>query len=119
VTAGEARVDLYLDPREVVWTTGDATTRTCDGPGARFDPALALSLQESDCTHVWTSIPAEVLDVPGAVHFPVTARVVYDAFYTLTLGSRTSAGTLGWVMGPIAQADVEVRELQAVRIAPG
>src|SRR5690606_31467633 len=39
VTAGDARVELHLDPREIVWTTGDGTTKTCEGPGARFDPA--------------------------------------------------------------------------------
>jgi hypothetical protein len=118
VTAGEASVVLRLDPREIVWTTGDGTALTCDGPGARFDPTVPWSLQVVGCAHAWTSIPAEVLDDPGAVYFPVTARVVYDASYTLRLGSRTSTGALGWVTGPRARADVEVRELQAVRIAP-
>ncbi len=119
VTAGIASVQVRLRPSHLEWSVGDGTSRTCVGPGDRFDPSRPVSSQQSGCTHTFWSTPADVTGNPDASTFGVGARVVYDADYTIEASGASSSGGLGRVAGPPGIHDVVVREYQAVRIPRG
>jgi hypothetical protein len=93
-------------PQKVVWSTGDGTTLTCDGPGTPYDSSNPNAT--SDCTHTWTVSSA---NEPGDA-YTLTATVYWQVTWT-AIGAP-GGGNLGLVAGPPAQAQVRVATSEAL-----
>jgi hypothetical protein len=44
---------VTAQPTKVIWTMGDGSTVTCNGPGTPYDPKLPDSEQSSTCSHTY------------------------------------------------------------------
>lgn len=77
-------------PVSVVWSPGDGTTVTCDGPGTPYDPNRPPADQRSSCTHAYGRSSAAL---PGGA-YALTATVTYEVTWSSSTGAGGALGTL-------------------------
>lgn len=77
-------------PVSVVWSPGDGTTVTCDGPGTAYDPTRPPADQRSACTHTYGRSSAAL---PGGA-YALAATVTYEVTWSSSTGAGGSLGTL-------------------------
>jgi hypothetical protein len=77
-------------PVSVVWSPGDGTTVTCDGPGTPYDPTRSPADQRSSCTHAYGRSSAAL---PGGA-YALTATVTYEVTWSSSTGAGGSLGSL-------------------------
>lgn len=112
VTAGQFTVTATLEPTETVFDPGDQhDPRSCDGPGSRWNPGDRPG--PDDCTHTYTHTP-EHLHGEGET-YPLAARVLYLATYTVEGPILAGTYDLGTLEGPATTLDIPVTERRAVR----
>lgn len=115
VSAGEVAVEVVLTPLATVWSLGDGTTRRCAGPGRVYDRDQPSRAQQPSCSHTYLTVPAASLG-PATSTYPLVARIVYGASYTLATPDGIDRRSLGEVAGPPATAPLLVEQYQAVRV---
>ncbi len=93
-------------PEKVVWSTGDGSTLTCDGPGTPYDAADPGAT--SDCTYTWTTSSA---DEPNGA-FTLTATIYWQVTWVAV--GAPGGGDLGFVAGPPSEAQVRVATSEAL-----
>ncbi len=91
---------VTAQPTKVVWTMGDGSTVTCEGPGTAYDPSVPDSAQSTDCSHTYQH--------DGA--YTVLATIVWTVSWTATNGQ---GGTLPNVQRS-TQFSLDVEQRQAV-----
>jgi hypothetical protein len=100
-------------PQRAVWEMGPEADGTvvCDGPGQRYNPAIADELQSTDCGYTYRRSSAGI-GVDNAYSAQVT--VTYQVTWV------SSDGTSG-VVGPVSRTTVfplRVAEIQAINTRP-
>lgn len=99
---GAVAATVTATPVQVVWSTGDGTTTTCDA-GTRYDPGRPPAGQHSSCTHVFTRSSAAL---PGGT-YAVSATVTYEVTWSASTGA-------GGDLGPLSRSTtVAVRVVEA------
>ena len=105
-TAGPVTTTAVAAPTKVVWTMGDGSTVTCNGPGTPYDPSTPDAT--TDCSYTW----------PAAGTYTVTATI----YWTITWAAAGAAGggSLGVQPGPGAAVTVHVVQSEAINTpSPG
>jgi hypothetical protein len=105
-TAGMVVATATAVPAKVVWTMGDGTQVTCNGPGTVYDPSQPSA--PSDCSHTWTHASG---GQPNG-EFQVSATVYWQVAWTAA--GAPGGGTFGLVAGPTSHQEVRVTESQAI-----
>lgn len=93
-------------PTNAIWTMGDGSQVTCDGPGVAYDPNIADSAQHTDCSHTYQETSGTG---PGG-RFAATVTVNYATSWTATDGTTGALGTIS----ATANFAVTVKEIEAV-----
>lgn len=91
---------VTAQPTKVIWSMGDGSTVTCDGPGTVYDPTKPDSEQHSDCSHTYQH--------DGT--YDARATIVWGVTWTATNGA---GGALGNVQRS-TQFAITVEQRQAV-----
>lgn len=86
---GAVNATVTATPVQVVWSTGDGATTTCDA-GTPYDPTRRPADQHSSCTHVFTRSSAAL----PAGAYAVTAAVTYDVAWSASTGTGGALGSL-------------------------
>ena len=84
-TVGSVTATATADPESVIWTTGDGSSITCNGPGTAYQPALTSPEQSTTCSHTYTESSAGEPSVDGDPDqgaFPVSATVDWSVSWT-------------------------------------
>jgi len=102
-TAGAVTTTATATPTKVVWSMGDGSTVTCDGPGTPYDPSAPNA--SSSCSYMWAT----------AGTYTVTATT--DWSVTWSAAGAAGGGTLGVQAGPPARVTVHVVQSQAINAA--
>jgi len=99
-TAGPVTTTAVAAPTKVVWTMGDGSTVTCNGPGTPYDASTPDAT--TDCSYTWST----------AGTYAVTATI----YWTITWAAAGAAGggTLGVQPGPSATVTVHVVQSEAI-----
>jgi hypothetical protein len=111
VSSGGTSVTTTATPVRVVWSTGDGSSVTCNGPGVAYDSSRPASQQRSDCTYVYKRSSA---GAPGGA-FTITATQTWNVTWTAT-GAPAGTPTAGGLAPVTQQVSVSVRvgEIQAL-----
>jgi hypothetical protein len=116
VSAGQFTVAATVVPVSSSFVPGDGSeARVCEGRGSVWSAGERPS--EGDCTHTFTHTPVH-LNGEGEV-FEVSARVVYEAWYTVEGPVLAGEFELGRFEGPQVVVEVPVIERRAVRTTAG
>jgi hypothetical protein len=91
---------VTAQPSKVLWTMGDGTTVTCDGPGTPYNPSIPDADQSTDCSHTYQHDGAHT----------AMATIVWTVSWTATNGQ---GGTLPKVQRS-TQFALNVEQRQAV-----
>lgn len=102
-------VTVTATPTKAVWTFGDGTTVTCNGPGTAWSPSLP---QDPPCGHTFKRSSASTVDRS----FHVKVAVTWTASYVVAGGA--GGGALPAVVRTTEFA-VRVAEVQAVNTQTG
>ena len=86
---GAVNATVTATPVQVVWTTGDGATTTCDA-GTPYDPSRPPADQHSSCTHVFTRSSSAL----AGGTYAVTATVTYDVAWSASTGAGGELGSL-------------------------
>jgi hypothetical protein len=89
--AGDVSAIATAVPVEVVFSTGDGATVTCNGPGMPYDYSKPASMQSTYCSHVYSLSSADQQSPdgnPDDAAFPVSATITWD----VTWESRGAPG---------------------------
>ena len=86
---GAVNATVTATPVEVVWSTGDGTTTTCDA-GTPYDPTRPPADQRSS---LHPRLHPLVGGPPGGT-YAVTATVTYDVTWSASTGAAGALGTL-------------------------
>ncbi|MER5481294.1 hypothetical protein ABT026_30595 [Streptomyces sp. NPDC002734] len=92
-------------PRRAVWSMGDGTTVTCDGPGTPYSSRFRADAESPDCGHVYRRAS---LAEPGG-KYRVTVTVLWDVEWSGGGQSGTGHG-----LSSTTERHVLVDEVQAV-----
>jgi hypothetical protein len=99
-TAGAVTTTATATPTKVVWSMGDGSTVTCDGPGTPYDPSAPDA--SSNCSYMWAT----------AGTYTVTATTYWSVSWSAA--GAAGGGTLGVQAGPAARVTVHVVQSQAM-----
>jgi hypothetical protein len=114
VSAGEVTITAFLEPQRVEWQMGDGSELiSCPGAGNTYSPD-----DEPECSHTYVSTPYDHFRDANATTYPISARVVYEAGYTVTGPIAPGTYSLQEIPGPETAHDLLVQQVQAVRVAP-
>jgi hypothetical protein len=105
-------VTVVARPEAAVWSLGDGSVLTCDGPGAAYDPTRPASAQSSTCTHTFARSSASHSDHAFAASVAVRWRAAW------TVAGAPGGGDLG-VIERTTAFPVRVGEVQAINTAAG
>jgi hypothetical protein len=105
-------VTVFARPEAVIWSLGDGTVITCDGPGVAFDPTIPAAAQTPTCSHTFTRSSASR---PGSA-FEASVTVRWRASWTVT--GAAGGGDLG-VIERTAAFPIRVGEVQAINTPAG
>ncbi|WP_169786812.1 hypothetical protein [Nitriliruptor alkaliphilus] len=115
VSAGQFTVTAWVVPVSSRFVPGDGSEpRVCEGRGSVWSAGAAVGV---GCTHTFTHTPVH-LNGEGEV-FEVSARVVYEAWYTVEGPVLAGEFELGSFEGPEVVVEVPVIERRAVRTTAG
>ena len=81
---GGLSATVTATPTSTVWTMGDGTTITCDGPGTPYDPQRPDDEQSTQCSHTYQH------DGP----YTVLATIVWTVSWTSSTGAGGDLGTV-------------------------
>lgn len=105
-------VTVIAGPEAVIWSLGDGTVVTCDGPGVAYDPTIPATAQTPTCSHRFTRSSASR---PGSA-FEASVTVRWRASWTVT--GAAGGGDLG-VIERTAAFPIRVGEVQAINTPAG
>ena len=105
-------VTVVARPEAVIWSLGDGTVVTCDGPGLAFDSTIPATAQTPTCSHTFTRSSASR---PGSA-FEASVTVRWRASWTVT--GAAGGGDLG-VIERTAAFPIRVGEVQAINTPAG
>jgi hypothetical protein len=96
-SAGGVTVTATAHVDRIIWSTGDGTSVTCNGPGVKYDPTFGT--QQPACGYTYTK--------PGQYTITATSKWVVD--WTATTGQRGQIP-----VDRTATTTVDIAEAQAV-----
>ena len=103
-------VTVIARPEAVIWSLGDGTIVTCDGPGTTYDPSRPADVQTPTCAYTFARSSASRPDHAYAA----TVTVRWHATWTVV--GAPGGGDLGVIERRTAFA-IRVGEVQAINTA--
>ena len=111
-SAGGVTSTVTATPKRVLWDMGNGDSVACDGPGARYEPALSDEQQPSSCRYTYERGSA---GAPGD-SFTVTTTIEWDVEWVAVgapgggpLGTARRSSTTAVQVGEIQVLNVPVR----------
>jgi hypothetical protein len=113
-TVGTVTATATATPQQVVWTTGDGGSVTCEGPGTAYQPSVPAQSQTTNCSYTYrrSSAGEPVANGdPNSAGFPVTATITWGVSWTAQ--GEAAGGTLA-PLTTTSSTSLPVEQIQSV-----